>query len=328
LLRRRFVLIAACGALLTACQRETAGDGPGEAGLIRFVMQGSDADKDRWAPLFSDLRTATGLRVRPGAYPAGAAIDDALHHRRADIALAPGAAALVAVRRGDAEVFARLLPSGAGAQSVVLVADSATPLSLPRILKCDRSLSFGAPSDGKGEALLAAEAYLLAPGGTPISRCFRQTRSAPADSLLAALSERKLDTAILSLDDLTEAESTGKAKAIRALWRSPPLPSPCLVWRRDLDPAVKEKLRQFLLTYGQGGAAQRQRLAALGLAGFAAADNAHLLVEREMEAAHAWLEARASGDQAREIQAKAAFDAVTAERADLEARTGSPAGLQ
>ena len=72
------------------------------------------------------------------------------------------------------------------------------------------------------------------------------------------------------------------------IWTSPALPEDPIIWRKDLDPAVKEKLRQFFLTYGRATRpdAERQRanLRPLSIGGFEPADDNHLLPVREMEA--------------------------------------------
>ncbi len=110
------------------------------------------------------------------------------------------------------------------------------------------------------------------------------------------------------------------------IWESPKLPEDPIVWRKNLDPAVKEKVRQFFLTYGKGEGpeAERQRelLSAISIGGFLPADASHLLPVREMEATEALLTARNSGDQARITEAQAALDAIRAEREALEARAG------
>ncbi len=332
MLTRRFVLAAVCGAMLSACGREAGDENPGEAGVIRFGVEKAaapDSERSHWSPVIADLQATTGLKVKDSFLDSGAALVAALHQRRIDLALVSNAAALAAVRRSDGETFARTLPAApALAEGAVLVTGPKSRVTLARVLECDRSFSLGVPSGGRDEALFAADAYLFASRGVGPGRCFRSVRSAPPAGLIAALDGERLDAAILDLNTLGAAPDQEKAKGLRELWRSPALPSPSLVWRRDLDPATKEKLRQFLLTYGQNAPAQRERLAALGLAGFAPADNSHLLVEREMEAAHAWLGARGSGDTRKEAQAKAALDAVVAERQDLEARTATPAGAQ
>ncbi len=333
LLSRRFVMTAACGAILSACGRGAEDEGPRESGVIRFAILEAPpkapepiSDDDRWSAVFSDLKRATGLSVKPWFVVSAAALVESMHRRRVDLALMPSAPALAAVRRADGEVFARVLAAEPAQQdAAVLLVGPKSRLTLDQVLKCDRTVSLGIAAGGRDEALYAADAFLFAAKGMGPSRCFREVRRTAPAAILGDLNVQKLDTAIL---EAPLVDSDRQLAGVRQIWRSPPLPSPSLVWRRDLDPAIKEKLRQFFLTYGQDDAAERRNLAALGLAGFAPADSSHLLVEREMDAAHAWLEAKASGETARADLAKRDLDAIAAERQDLEARTGTPAGAQ
>ena len=116
---------------------------------------------------------------------------------------------------------------------------------------------------------------------------------------------------------------------VRVVWTSPRLPEDPIVWRKDLDPAIKEKLRQFFLTYaqGEGAEAERQRglLAKLSIGGFKPADDNHLLRVREMEATENLLQAERGGDPNRIAEARKALEGVKAEEAALQARTGQPA---
>ena len=72
--------------------------------------------------------------------------------------------------------------------------------------------------------------------------------------------------------------------------------------RQDLDPALKEKIRSFFLTYGQGEGVeadrQRQVLSGLEYSRFSAADDGYLNPIREMVADQKLSEARAKGDTA------------------------------
>jgi phosphonate transport system substrate-binding protein len=116
------------------------------------------------------------------------------------------------------------------------------------------------------------------------------------------------------------------------IWESPTLPEDPIIWRKDLDPAVKEKVRQFFLTYGQGStpqaAQQRANMAKINIGGYKPADDSHLLPVREMEATRIWLEAKEGGDAAKIAAARQALDAITAQRVALEARTRAPAAAQ
>ena len=123
-----------------------------------------------------------------------------------------------------------------------------------------------------------------------------------------------------------------EAERVRVIWRSPVLPEDPIIWRKDLDPGVKEKLRQFFFTYGQGQGpdAERQRgyMAKVNVGGFKPADDNHLLPVREMEATEHWVEAKDSGDQAQIAETKSALDAIRSQRIALEARTRAPAAAQ
>ena len=72
------------------------------------------------------------------------------------------------------------------------------------------------------------------------------------------------------------------------IWKSPLIPADPIVWRKDLDPAAKEKLTTFFVNYGTDksadAATETAVLKALGWAPFRKSTNAQLLPIRIMEA--------------------------------------------
>ena len=181
---------------------------------------------------------------------------------------------------------------------------------------------------------LAPMTYLFAPNNIQPEKCFKAVKNGNHQSNLFATARGMLDvstnnTTAVRLQVERGAEVTNQ---IRVIWESPKLPEDPIIWRKDLDPAVKEKLRQFFLTYGQGEGpeAERQRklLSAISIGGFKPADANHLLPVQEMEATEAWLVAKNGTDAAKTAEALKALDAVRAERAALEAKTGQPAAAQ
>jgi phosphonate transport system substrate-binding protein len=92
------------------------------------------------------------------------------------------------------------------------------------------------------------------------------------------------------------------AAQLTDIWQSPPIPESGILVREDLDPALKEKIRSFFLTYGQGDTPearrQRQVLADLEYSRFNPADDGYLNPIREMVADQTLTEARAQGDTA------------------------------
>jgi phosphonate transport system substrate-binding protein len=328
---RLFGVLALAALALAAC-----GKGPqeeAEPGVIRFSVLSVDPatslDK-AWSPIVVAMEASTGLAVKPSYVSDEHALIDALRRRTTDFGWLSDQAGLEAVRKAGSEVFARAAPmQGSDGDHAVLMVNAKSKVTLERALKCDRTLTLGLGDAHSTAGSLAPETYLFAPRGLWAAKCFRQVRRASPEANLAAVASGALDIAATSTTWLSRARQDGRVVGgVREIWRSPPLPEKPLIWRKDLDPAIKEKLRQFFLTYGQGDAAQRAKLAAVGVSGFLPADNTHLLPMREMEATHVWLEAEASGDKTRIGDARRALDAVTAERLDLEARTRAPAAAQ
>lgn len=324
-------------ASLAACGRGE-GDLGGDAGVVRFAVLSPEppaALQRAWGPVIADMDAATSLTVRPVFTDDAGSLAKGFRDRRYDIGLLTNQAALEVERRGGAEVFARTteVGGGEGYYSVLIVA-AKSRLTLDRVMKCDRTLTLGMGAPLSTAGALAPETYLFAPRGRSPTQCFKAVRRASPHANLLAVASGQLDVATDNSTALDSDRRKGRWEAgqVRVIWRSPILPEYPVVWRRDLDPAVKEKLRQFLLTYGQGdqpeAGAARARLARLELGVFEPADDSHLLPAKEMEATRAWLQARASGDKRKEDIARRALNAVTAQRQALEARTGAPAAAQ
>lgn len=324
---RRLILLSALA--VAACGRAKQVAAPRQDAPLRMAILPPDnggVGTAAWTPIVADMQAATGFRATVVELASEADFLEALRRKRIDFGWIGAAAALLAVRRADGEVFARpQFANDSPGDHEVLATGSARAIALAKAMKCDRRLSIGL-GDAQTVSALAVETYLLAPAGQTPETCFRTVHRAPDGANLNLLATGRLDLA--AVDSKSLGQGDGRSPGVREIWRSPDLPAPPLVWRRDLDPAIKEKIRQFFLTYGQDGGVQQRRLAALGLAGFVPADGSHLLPIREMDAAHGWWAARLSGDKARIAKARRSLDAITAERLALEARTGAPAAQQ
>jgi phosphonate transport system substrate-binding protein len=334
---RPLILVLALGALgLAACGRKSAGEATGPASIVSFAvpLAGSARGTARkWAPIFAAIRAETGLEIRPVLAGDERRAIRGLQSGKIDAGWFGAPDSLEALRDGG-EVFARVLgPNGTDGDTAVLVVNARSPLTLARVLKCDRSLSLGVSEAPWTAGAGPPTAYLFAPRDINPALCFRRLRTAEPSVNLAAVAERRLDVAA-SDSTLLLAPPGGSSSegASRVIWRSPLLPQDPLIWRKRLDPGVKEKLRLFFLTYGRGDAPeareQRRNLASLGVGGFNPADDDHLLPLREIEAGQRLVAAWASHDGAKIAAAKAALAEITARRLALEGRTRTPAAAQ
>jgi phosphonate transport system substrate-binding protein len=89
-------------------------------------------------------------------------------------------------------------------------------------------------------------------------------------------------------EDMGKLESTKPelASQIRVLWRSPLIPSDPLVWRKDLDPAVKARIKSFVIGYAKTDAEEKAILKNIyNYGGFRESNNDQLIPIRELELA-------------------------------------------
>jgi phosphonate transport system substrate-binding protein len=339
--RRQFRLFgaAALTLVLTACGQHPSPPDARPTGEIRFSVlstESTQAMAQYWQPILIDMQKQTGLKITPYFSNNYTLLVEALRFKKTDAGWFSNQSGLEAVRRGGGQVFARTFsPSGLDGYTSVLIVGANSGLTLEKVLACNKKLSFGLGDVLSTSGTLAPMTYLFAPRDIRPVDCFKQVRSGSSHGAnLAAVANGQLDVATNNSTSLMLNQQNGghDAQRVKVIWRSPTLPEDPIIWRKDLDPEIKEKLRQFFLTYGQGdgveAARQRGYMAKVHVGGFKAADDSHLLPVREMEATEHWLEAKAGGNPAKIAQAKAALEAIRGERVALEARTRAPAAGQ
>jgi phosphonate transport system substrate-binding protein len=339
MIQRRLFTVLMLSALLGACGKSTPSSGSGTPGEIRFSVLSAESAQNMeayWRPILADMARQTGLKVTPYFSSNYTLLIEALKFKKTDAGWFSNRSGLEAVRRADGEVFARTFdPSGVDGYKSVLIVPAKSRITLDKVLRCDRTLTLGMGDVLSTSGTLAPMTYLFGPRGVDPAKCFKQVRSGANHATnLFAVANGQLDVSTNNSTALLLNHEKGRheADAVRVIWESPMLPEDPIIWRKDLDPAVKEKLRQFFLTYGQGdtpdGARQRGYLAKVKIGGFKPADDNHLLPVREMEATSQWLTARQGGDATKIAAAKANLDAITGQRMALEARTRAPAAAQ
>jgi phosphonate transport system substrate-binding protein len=339
--RRRFAALGvgglgAGGLALAGCAPPVTGPAAGELRFSILSVESEQNLQQHWGPVLADMQAAIGMKVTPFFSTNYTALIEAMRFKQTDVGWFSNEAGLEAVRRADGEVFARTTDAdGADGYHSVLIVNAKSPITLDQVLKCDKTLSFGMGDAKSTSGTLAPLTYLFAPKGIDPQTCFKTLRSgASHQANLFSVAHGQLDVATNNDRGLMLARQRGVPEVadVKVIWTSPLLPEDPIIWRKDLDAPVKEKVRQFFLTYGQGTgpAAQRQHanLVALSIGGFVPADDDHLLPVREIEATHDWLLAKQGGDPAKIAAARRILDAIQAQRRALEGRTAMPAGAQ
>ena len=292
-----------------------------------LATESSTSLQSFWAPIIADMEKQTGYKIKPFYGSNYTALIEAMRFKQTDVGWFSNQSGLEATRRSGGEVFVRTFdPSGRDGYRSLIIVPAKSNLTLEQVLKCDKRLNFGIGDAKSTSGTLAPMTYLFAPRGIKPAECFKTVRTANHQANLFAVARGVLDVATNNSTavNLQKGRDPAINDAIRVIWTSPPLPEDPIVWRKDLDPQVKARLRKFFESYGQGtgpeAARQRALLSKVSIGGFKPADNNHLLPVREMEATEIYLVAKEEGNAAKIAAAQKVLAGIQAERKALAGR--------
>jgi phosphonate transport system substrate-binding protein len=320
--------LAAAALTLVGCSQKPAATAPPKEIVFSILSAENQASMGPlWQPLLDDMSAQIGIKVKPFFATNYTSLIEAMRFKQVQVGWFSALPALDAVNRADAEVLGRVIDlGGEETYTSVLIVKKGSGITLDKVLACGQKYSFGLGDPQSTSGTLAPMAYLFTPKGIEPAKCFKTVRSASHQANVFSVANGVLDVATNNSVGLVFAkrENPKIADQVETIWTSVPLPESSIVARKDLDPAIKEKLRQFFLTYGTGTGptADKQRAVLKGLAygGFRPADNTYLDPVREMQASEALAEARHTGDPGKIAAAQAAFDKIHAAAAQKRAK--------
>lgn len=287
MLRRVFLAGMAALALgATAAQAEM----PKEINFGIISTESTQNLKTQWEPFLADMEKSTGMKVNAFYATDYAGVIEAMRFNKVQVAWYGNASAIQAVDRANGEVFAqKIYADGSRGYYSILIANTASNIkSLQDVINQPGKLTLGNGDPNSTSGYLMPGYYAFAKNNIDVRTFFVSSVSANHGTNLMAVANRQVDIATNNTEDLAKFQTANpdKAKLVREIWRSPLIPSDPLVWRTDLDPQAKEKLKAFLFAYGQPGpdqAHQKQVLNALGeWGGFVASSNDQLLPVRQV----------------------------------------------
>ena len=309
---RRIGLIAAASALLglSACGGGDDTNTTGAPSKIVFSIlsaEGQASAGPLWQPLLDDMETAIGVEVEPFFGSNYTVLVEAMRGNQTQVAWFSAKPAVEAIDRADAEVIARTVNvEGMDSYVSTLIVKTGSGITLADVLRCGRRYDFGIGDAQSTSGTLAPMAFLFNAQTPPIvpAQCFATVRSANHQANAFAVATGVVDVATSNSVNTVflRRQNPAIAAQITEIWQSPPIPESGILVRGDLDPATKEKIRTFFLSYGQGEGVeaerQRQVLRGLEYSQFRAADDSYLNPVRELIADQQVGEARARGDAA------------------------------
>jgi phosphonate transport system substrate-binding protein len=279
-------LLAGCGPAAPDAGAPAAAGAPKSLAFSVLSAEDQASYEPLWRPLLDDLSKATGLPVKPFFSSNYTALVQAMRFNQVQMGWFSAEPALETVDRASGEVFARTSDlEGKDTYTSVIIVKKGSGRTLDQVLKCDRTLSFGMGDPRSTSGTLAPNAFLFKPRAVNPNTCFKVVRSATHAANLFSVANGVLDASTnnsVGLDFARKGapEARHAFENIQVVWESPPLPESAIVYRKDLDPALKEKIRVFFTSYGKapGPEGQRQRdiMAKLHYTAFNPADNRYL----------------------------------------------------
>ena len=310
--------LASCGG---GDDKKAATSTPKEITFSILSAEGQASSGPMWQPLLDDMSKAVGVPVKPFFAGNYNVLIEAMRFNQTQVAWFSAKPALEAVDRAQGEVIARIIdPEGRDSYNSTLVVKKGSGITLDMVMACGKKYDFGIGDAQSTSGTLAPMTFLFNPRGVVPSQCFKTVRSAShqANAFSVATGVVSVATSNSVNTIFMKRENPQLAAQLEDIWVSPPIPESGIVVREDLDPALKEKLRSYFLTYGQGQGAeadrQRKVLAGLNYSMFRAADDSYLDPVREMVADQKLAEAKAKNDTAGVAKAEQELTALRAKR--------------
>ncbi len=289
-LTRRAALAAALLAVPLAAR---AADLPPSINFGIISTEGSQNLRSRWAPFIEDMSKETGMKINAFYATDYAGVIEAMWFNKVQVAWFGNASAIQAVDRSNGEVFAqKVYADGSPGYNSLLIVNKDGPIkSLDQLLHAPSgTYDFGNGDPNSTSGFLIPSYYLWAKNGIDVRRFFKNVVTSNHETNLMAVATRTVDVATNNTEDLAKFRKAQPERAamIKEVWRSPIIPADPIVWRKDLPEPAKQRIRDFLLTYGRERpdadvAHERAVLAGLGgWGGFIASSNAQLLPIRQV----------------------------------------------
>jgi len=262
-----------------------------QAQEINFGVIATDSastQRERWEPFFRDMEKKTGLTVKSFYAPDYAGVIEAMRFNKIQVAWYGNKAAMEAVDRANGEVFAQVMYADGtfGYKGLLITRQDSALKTLDDVFKNGKSLNFGIGDPNSTSGFLVPTFYLFSKNKVDYRTAFKTIRNASHGANIQAVLAKQIDVATNNTEEIDKLKASKPelASQLRILWESPLIPSDPFVWRKDLDPAVKAKIKTFVVNYAKSDAEEKAILKNIyNYGGFRESNNEQLVPIRQME---------------------------------------------
>jgi phosphonate transport system substrate-binding protein len=285
------ILIAAA---LAAAAPAAAADELKELTLGIIPTESTASAMKGFEPFRADMEKALGLPVKLFIAPDYAGVIEAMRFNKVQIAWFGNKSAIEAVNRAGGEVFVQTVDvnGNPGYWSLIVVHKDSPYQNIDEIIRDGKNLTFGNGDPNSTSGYLIPTYYIWGQRGIDPAKHFKLVRNANHETNLMAVANKQVDFATNNTEnwDKFAQAHPDMIKNVRAIWKSPLIPSDPMVWRKDLPRELKSRIKGFFLAYGRIGAEKERELAVLkgmssGWAPFQDSSNHQLLPIMEIDIA-------------------------------------------
>ncbi|PFG54080.1 phosphonate transport system substrate-binding protein [Marinobacter sp. LV10R520-4] len=245
--------------------------------------------KGVWEPFLEDMSAKLDMEVKGFFAPDYAGIIQGMRFDKVDIAWHGNKSAMEAVDRAGGEVVVQTVAADGspGYWSLMIVHKDSTNLNtVEDMLANAKDLTFGNGDPNSTSGFLVPSYYIFAKNDVNPKKAFKRTLNSSHETNAMAVANKQVDVATFNTEGMARLQLNFPEKAdnLKVIWKSPLIPSDPLVWRKNLPAQTKQKVYDFLMSYGTTGDEKELKiLADLGWAPFRASSNDQLIPIRQLE---------------------------------------------
>ena len=274
-------------ALLAAIAAPAGAEMPKELNFGIIATESTQNLKQDWQPLIDDMSKRLGAKINPFFAPDYAGVIEGMRFNKVHLAWMGNKSGMEAVDRASGEVFAQVVyaDGSLGYHSLLITHKDSPYKSVEDVLRSGKNINFGIGDPNSTSGFLVPSYYVFALNKADPKTLFKTVRSANHETNMMAVANKQVDVATNNTENWEkfEARFPEKIKDVRAIWKSPLIPSDPMVWRKDLDADAKARIKQFFLSYGSGAEREKTILLKLTYKGFKDSNNYQLIPTRQLE---------------------------------------------
>lgn len=253
-----------------------------------IATDSASVQRERWEPFFRDMEKKTGLTVKSYYAPDYAGVIEAMRFNKVQVAWFGNKSAMEAVDRSNGEVFAQVrYADGTFGYHGLLITHKDSPYNnLDDVFKNSKNVNFSIGDPNSTSGFLVPTYYVFSQNNVDHRTAFKTIRNASHGANIQAVLAKQIDVATNNTEDMGKLEATKPDlyKQLRVIWRSPLIPSDPFVWRTDLDPATKTKIKTFVLNYAKTDPVEKAVMRNIyNYEGFRESNNDQLIPIRQLE---------------------------------------------